>query len=199
MASKSSTSSSTTPDTTQSEIPEDASATAPETETSGGTGSGSGGVNGSPVPAAGGDNNNEPEENSEDAAPSGPVVVNDANGQHVDIPQEDGSVRTVYTRAHNLPVTNAEQAAFELTHLGDGQLRYPYKPGDLEYSPYSDPAVSDSRLAKHVETELASFAERLQADPNAVPSPIWNSLKGIYEEELQDAIATGGGSGKVRV
>lgn len=204
MASKGSTSSANTPTTDdQTEIPEQDATATPDTQTSGSSGSGSGGVNGSPRGTADGNgdggSNDTPADEPEDEVPSGPVVVNDANGQHVDVPQEDGSVKTVYTRAHNLPVTNAEQAQFELTHLGDGQLRYPYVPGDLEYSPYSDPAVPDSHQAKRIEIELASYGERVMKDPKAAPSPIWNSHKGIYDEELQEAIDTGSGTGKVRV
>jgi hypothetical protein len=126
----------------------------------------------------------------EDAA--APQVVNDANGQHVVMP--DGS--KVYTRHSSLPVTNAEQAQFELTHSGD-QLRYPYKPGDKEYSANSDPAIPDSHTARMVETEILSFAERVVQDASAQVSPMWNSFKGIFQSELERAIKTGVGDGKI--
>lgn len=121
-----------------------------------------------------------------------PEVVNDDSGQHVNMP--DGSV--VYTRHDSLPRSNAEQANFELTHSGD-QLRYPYVPGDKEYSAYSDPAVPNSHLARMVETEIVSFGERVLSDPNAAVSTMWKALKGVFDGELKAAITTGEGSGKI--
>lgn len=126
------------------------------------------------------------------AAPATPTVVNDDSGQHVVMP--DGTV--VHTRHDNLPRSNAEQEAFELTHSGD-QLRYPFKPGDKEYSAYSDPAIPNSHLARSVEQEIVSFAERVFQDPAAVVSPIWNALKGVFDGELKQAIETGQGSGNI--
>lgn len=121
-----------------------------------------------------------------------PQVVNDDNGQHVVLP--DGT--KVYTRHDNLPRSNAEQATFELTHSGD-QLRYPYKPGDKEYNAYSDPAVPNSHLARMVETEIVSYAERVLDDPKAAVSTMWNALKGVFDGQLAHAIETGEGSGKI--
>jgi hypothetical protein len=141
-------------------------------------------------------------ENSDDSSSSSsdataaeapaPEVVNDDNGQHVNMP--DGSV--VYTRHDSLPRSNAEQANFELTHSGD-QLRYPYVPGDKEYSAYSDPAVPNSHLARMVETEIVSFGERVLSDPNAAVSTMWKALKGVFDGELKAAIQSGEGSGKI--
>lgn len=130
-------------------------------------------------------------EGSEEKAAE-PEVVNDANGQHVNMP--DGSVVT--TRSHTFPVTNTEQAQYELTHSGD-QLRYPYKPGDAAYNAYSDPVIPNSHLARQVETEIASFGERVLKDVEAKISPMWEGLKGIFDGELKQAIATGGGEGKI--
>lgn len=121
-----------------------------------------------------------------------PVVVNDDNGQHVVMP--DGT--TVTTRQHPYPVSNSEWLVYEQTHSGD-QLRYPYKPGDAEYSPYSDPVVPHTSLAQKVEAEIASFAERVLLNPKAEISNIWNDLKKVYNSELAQAISTGGGSGKI--
>jgi hypothetical protein len=121
-----------------------------------------------------------------------PQVVNDDSGQHVVLP--DGT--KVYTRHDNLPRSNAEQATFELTHSGD-QLRYPYKPGDKEYNAYSDPAVPNSHLARMVETEIVSYAERVLDDPKAAVSTMWNALKGVFDGQLAHAIETGEGSGKI--
>lgn len=121
-----------------------------------------------------------------------PQVVNDDSGQHVVLP--DGT--KVYTRHDAFPRSNAEQATFELTHSGD-QLRYPYKPGDKEYNAYSDPAVPNSHLARMVETEIVSYAERVLDDPNAAVSTMWNALKGVFDGQLAHAIETGEGSGKI--
>jgi hypothetical protein len=121
-----------------------------------------------------------------------PEVVNDANGQHVNMP--DGSVVT--TRSHTLPISNAEQEVYELTHSGD-QERYHYAPGDKEYNANSDPRLPNSHIAQMVEREIVSFAERIKEDAEAVVSPIWNSFVKVYEGELKQAISTGGGSGKV--
>jgi hypothetical protein len=118
--------------------------------------------------------------------------VNDDSGQHVVLP--DGT--KVYTRHDAFPRSNAEQATFELTHSGD-QLRYPYKPGDKEYNAYSDPAVPNSHLARMVETEIVSYAERVLDDPNAAVSTMWNALKGVFDGQLAHAIETGEGSGKI--
>lgn len=126
-------------------------------------------------------------------APSGPEVVNDGTGQHVDFP--DGS--TVYTRSHSFPVSNAEWEAYEVTHSGD-QSRYPYTPGDKEYDPYSDPHVPNSHLARMVETQIVSYAERVKNDPDAVISPTWSSLRPDYDASLRNAIDGGMESGKVR-
>lgn len=121
-----------------------------------------------------------------------PEVVNDADGQHVNL--ADGT--TVYTRPHPYPVSNHEWQAYELTHSGD-QQRYSYKPGDKEYNPLSDPSIPNSWLAKQVETQLASYGERVKVDPNARPSVTWDALQPGYQGELADAIVTGGGDGKV--
>jgi hypothetical protein len=131
-------------------------------------------------------------EDSAEAPAAAPQVVNDDSGQHVVLP--DGT--KVYTRHDNLPRSNAEQATFELTHSGD-QLRYPYKPGDKEYNAYSDPAVPNSHLARMVETEIVSYAERVLDDPKAAVSTMWNALKGVFDGELAHAIETGEGSGKI--
>lgn len=125
-------------------------------------------------------------------APQEPEVVNDDNGQHVNM--ADGT--TVYTRTHPYPVTNSEWEVYERTHSGD-QARYALKPGDLGYNALSDPSVPNSWLAKQIEVQLSSFAERVKTDPNARPSVTWDALQPTYQGELSDAIATGGGSGKV--
>jgi hypothetical protein len=138
------------------------------------------------------------EESETPPSSSEPTVVNDENGQHVLVPQEDGSVRTVVTRSHTLPVSNAEQAVYEQTHTGD-QPRYSLVPGDAGYSAYSDPAVPNSHLAQRVETEIVSFAERVLQDSKAAISPLWNSLKGVFEGELEQAIETGVATGKVEL
>lgn len=122
----------------------------------------------------------------EDDTEDGPVVNNNPDNQTVTMP--DGTV--VYTRQHGLPMTNRELEQFELTHHGD-QQRYAYVPGDKEYSPYSDPAVPNSHVAQMIEREIASFAERVMQDAKAVVSPTWNSFKGIFESELDQAIASG--------
>ena len=122
----------------------------------------------------------------EDDTETGPVVNNNPDNQTVTMP--DGTV--VYTRQHGLPMTNRELEQFELTHHGD-QQRYAYVPGDKEYSPYSDPAVPNSHVAQMIEREIASFAERVMQDAKAVVSPTWNSFKGIFESELDQAIASG--------
>lgn len=131
-----------------------------------------------------------PETPAEEAAE--PEVVNDADGQHVNL--TDGT--TVYTRSHPYPVTNSEWENYELTHSGD-QARYSLKPGDLGYSPNSDPSIPNSWLAQQVTVQLASYAERVKLDPNARPSVTWEALQPGYQGALEDAIATGGGSGKV--
>ena len=133
------------------------------------------------------------EETAEPETPSEPVVENGPNGQTVTMP--DGTVVT--TRSHPYPVSNSEQLVYERTHEGD-QERYPYVPGDREYSPYSDPAVPNSHVAQTVEREIASFGERILLDAEAKVSPMWNALKGVFEGELDQAIASGGGSGKVQ-
>jgi hypothetical protein len=138
------------------------------------------------------------EESSQETAPTEPQVINDENGQRVLVPQEDGSVKTVVTRTHALPVSNAEQAEYEKTHTGD-QPRYSFQPGDAEYSAYSDPAVPNSHLAQRVEAEIISFAERVAQDSEAVISPLWNSLKGVFQGELEQAIKTGATTGKVEL
>lgn len=147
-----------------------------------------GGSDGTSVPSSA------PDEGTTDSSetPSTPTVVNDDSGQHVVMP--DGL--EVTTRTHTYPVSNSEWENYELTHSGD-QLRYPYKPGDKEYSPYSDPNVPNTHMAQMVEREIQSFAARVLEDAEAVVSPMWNALHGIYEGELKQAIATGGGSGKV--
>lgn len=134
----------------------------------------------------------DPTEGQEEVTPAVPVVNNTADGQSVTMP--DGSV--VYTRSHPYPVSNSEWEDYERKHQGD-QPRYPYVPGDREYSPYSDPTVPNSQLAQQIERELSSYAERVAQDPNTQVSYIWNALHGVYEGELDRAIATGGGSGKV--
>jgi hypothetical protein len=147
---------------------------------------------GQPEEDAGGPAEDEVEA-SGDGDSSSPQVVNDGNGQHVVMP--DGTV--VVTRNHTYPVSNAEQAVYEETHSGD-QLRYPWKPGDQEYSSYSDPSVPNSQASRWIETEIASYAERVLLDPDAKVSPIWEGLQPTYKSEIEDAIETGGGEGKVR-
>lgn len=129
---------------------------------------------------------------AEAATASAPVVVNDDNGQHVVL--ADGS--SVTTRSHAYPVSNTEWEKYELTHSGD-QARYSLVPGDEHYSPYSDPSIPNSHLAQMVEREIQSFADRILHDAEAVVSPLWHGLQGVYQGELKQAIATGGGSGKV--
>lgn len=145
----------------------------------------------------------ETEEGSEDATeptegveepPAQPQVVNDASGQHVLMP--DGTVVT--TRTHSFPVGNAEQEQYDLTHHGD-QLRYPYVPGDAAYSPYSDPAVPDSHIARRVEAEIGNFGERVLADPEAKVSPMWEGLKSSSDAAIKNAIESGIESGKVEL
>ena len=131
------------------------------------------------------------EEGTEEEAPAAPVVDTSPSGQTVTFP--DG--RVVYTRSTDAPVSNAEWREYEKTHQGD-QLRYQFVPGDKDYSPYSDPAVPNSHLARMVESEIAGYAERVALDPNTQVSYIWNALHGMHEGELDRAIATGGGSGK---
>ena len=123
---------------------------------------------------------------------SEPEVVSDDNGQHVNMP--DGSV--VYTRAHPYPVSNSEWENYELTHSGD-QLRYSLKPGDQGYSPLSDPSIPNSWLAKQVETQLASYGERVLLDQNARPSVTWDALQPGYEDALEAHAETGVGGGKI--
>lgn len=129
---------------------------------------------------------------AEAAADSAPVVVNDDNGQHVVL--ADGT--SVATRSHPYPISNTEWEKYELTHSGD-QARYSLVPGDEHYSPYSDPSVPNSHLAQMVEREIQSFADRILHDAEAVVSPLWHGLQAVYQGELKQAIATGGGSGKV--
>lgn len=132
----------------------------------------------------------EPETAEEEAAE--PKTVTDDNGQRVEMP--DGSI--VYTRSHGFPVSNSEWEVYERTHSGD-QARYSLKPGDLGYNPLSDPSVPNSWLAKQIEVQMSSFAERVKTDPNARPSVTWDALQPTYQGELSDAILTGGGAGKV--
>jgi hypothetical protein len=194
--SSSSTSTGTTPDeSAQPEIPEQPAETTPDTAATNGADSGPTGV----IGATGGQEepvepDAAPTDTDKPEAPADPVVVNDDNGQHVDMP--DGSV--VVTRQHTLPISNEEQEKYDVTHTGD-QLRYLLVPGDAGYSPYSDPAVPDSHLAQRIEREILSFAERVLENSKAVVSPMWNGLKGIFTEELDKAIATGETSGKVSV
>lgn len=131
------------------------------------------------------------EEGTAEEDPAKPVVNTTPDGQTVTFP--DG--RVVHTRFTDAPMSNTEWQQYEHTHQGD-QLRYPYVPGDKEYSPYSDPSVLDSHLAQRVEREIASFAERVLEDAEAAISPMWNALHGLHESELDTAIATGGGQGK---
>lgn len=131
------------------------------------------------------------EEGTEEEGDSGPVVETTPTGQTVTFP--DGKV--VHTRSSDAPVSNSEWRAYELTHQGD-QLRYPYVPGDREYTPYSDPNVPNSHTAQQIEREIASYAERVVQDPNAEVSYMWNALHGVHVGELDTAIATGGGEGK---
>jgi hypothetical protein len=121
-----------------------------------------------------------------------PEVANTAEGQHVVMP--DGT--KVYTRHHTYPISNAEWAQYEKTHAGD-QERYPYVPGDKEYSPHSDPHIPNSKLANDIEQEIASFASRVLKDPTAPVSRIWNAVRGIYDSEVDQLIRTGGSTGKV--
>lgn len=123
-----------------------------------------------------------------------PIVTNGPNGQTVTLP--DG--RVVTTRAHPYPVSNSEQQSYEKTHHGD-QLRYPYVPGDANYSPYSDPTVPNSHLAQRVEAEISGYGERVKQDPNAAVSPMWNALKGVADGTLENAIKTGVASGNVEL
>jgi hypothetical protein len=134
----------------------------------------------------------DPAEGSAEETPSKPVVNTTAGGQTVTFP--DG--RVVHTRFTDAPMSNTEWQQYERTHQGD-QPRYPYVPGDREYTPYSDPNVPNSQLAQRVEREIASFAERVLENAEAAVSPIWNALHGLHESELDTAIASGGGSDKV--
>lgn len=134
----------------------------------------------------------DPAADEDEAAPGGPVVETNPSGQTVTFP--DG--RVVHTRSSDAPVSNGEWQAYEHTHQGD-QLRYSYKPGDKEYSPYSDPSVPNSHTAQQIEREIASFAERALQNPEAEVSYMWNALRGMHEGALDRAIATGGGSDKV--
>jgi hypothetical protein len=132
------------------------------------------------------------EDSDEDSTETAPEVVNTADGQHVVMP--DG--KKVYTRHHAYPISNAEWAQYEKTHAGD-QERYPYVPGDKEYSPHSDPHIPNSKLANDIEQEIASFASRVLKGPNAPVSRIWNAVRGIYDGEVDQLIRTGGSTGKV--
>lgn len=130
----------------------------------------------------------DPEEDAEPAA----TVVNTPTGQYVSMP--DGT--EVQTRSHPYPISNGEWAKFEKTHAGD-QARYPYVPGDKEYSAHSDPHVPNSSLAQKIEAEIASFAERVLINPSAAVSNIWNSVRGIFDGELEKFTETGVGGGKI--
>lgn len=142
-----------------------------------------------------GDGSEDPTEASEgEENPTEPFVTNGPGGQTVTMP--DG--RVITTRSHPYPVSNSELEKFELTHHGD-QLRYPYVPGDPEYSPYSDPAVPNSHLAQRVESEIAGFGERVKQDSEAAISPMWNALKGVEQGEINAAIETGVSSGNVEL
>jgi hypothetical protein len=125
-------------------------------------------------------------------AAQGATVVNDADGQHVQMP--DGSV--VFTRSHPYPVSNHEWENYELTHSGD-QERYSLRPGDRDYSPYSDPSVPNSHLAQMVEREIQGYGERVQSDPQTKVSAMWEGLQPVYRGQLANAIATGGGDSEV--
>jgi hypothetical protein len=175
--------SSTTEETDETPIPSGGSSSSTTTST---------GDNASPEGSESTSEDADSQEASGDNTPADPQVVNDDSGQHVVLP--DGT--KVYTRHDAFPRSNAEQATFELTHSGD-QLRYPYKPGDKEYNAYSDPAVPNSHLARMVETEIVSYAERVLDDPNAAVSTMWNALKGVFDGQLAHAIETGEGSGKI--
>lgn len=131
-------------------------------------------------------------DSGQEEADAPPVVETTPAGQTVTFP--DG--RVVYTRSSDAPASNSEWREYERTHQGD-QPRYPFVPGDREYTPYSDPNVPNSHLAQMVEREISSYAERVLQDPGAQVSYIWNALHGVHESELDTAIATGGGSGKV--
>lgn len=132
----------------------------------------------------------EPDE-EEAVEPVSQSVSVDSNGV---VTKADGSV--VYTRTHQYPVSNAEQERYELTHEGD-QERYHLKPGDQNYSPYADPAVSNSYLARQVEAEIASYADRVQTDPNAVVSPIWVEQRKTFEGSLAEAIRDDQGNSSI--
>lgn len=121
-----------------------------------------------------------------------PTVVSDDSGVRVEFP--DG--RTVTTRQHPFPVSNSEWEKFELTHSGD-QARYSYKPGDPEYSPYADPSVPNSQLAQQVEREIQGYAERVLVNPDTPVSSMWEGLQPVYQGQLEQAIATGGGDSEV--
>ena len=172
------------PATETEEDPEDS----PESAGSDGEGTGEGAGTGEPDNGSHGAG--DPAEDQEEA--SGPVVSNNPDSQTVTMP--DGTV--VYTRQHGYPISNNELQKYELTHQGD-QLRYPYVPGDQGYNPYSDPKIPNSHSAQMVERDIASYAERVLTDKNARVSPMWDAFNGIYEGELDQAIASGGGSGKV--
>lgn len=174
-----------TPETPEdsSETPEsDAAAPEPETEPDGAYG-----IPQDPTDPSAGE-----EEGTAEVEP-GPVVSNNPDGQTVTMP--DGKV--IHTRSHGYPISNREEEVYELTHQGD-QLRYPYVPGDQEYNPYSDPKIPNSHVAQMVERDIASYAERVMTNPEARVSPQWDAFNGIYEGELDQAIASGGGSGKVQ-
>lgn len=142
-----------------------------------------------------GDGSEDPTEASEgEENPTEPFITNGPGGQTVTMP--DG--RVITTRSHPYPVSNSELEKFELTHHGD-QLRYPYVPGDAAYSPYSDPAVPNSHLARRVEAEIGNFGERVLADPEAKVSPMWDGLKASSDAAIKNAIETGVESGKVEL
>lgn len=128
----------------------------------------------------------------DDDEPAEPQVVNTATGQYVSMP--DGT--EVQTRSHPYPISNGEWAKYEKTHAGD-QARYPYVPGDKEYSAHSDPHIPNSSLAQKIEAEIASYAERVLTNPSAAVSNIWNSVRGIFDGELEKFTETGVGGGKI--
>jgi hypothetical protein len=130
----------------------------------------------------------------DEEAPDGPKVENGPNGQTVTMP--DGTVVT--TRNHPFPVSNYEQLLYDLTHHGD-QLRYPYKPGDPEYSPYSDPAVPNSHIAQSIEREIAGYGTRVLENPETEISPMWTGLKRDFDATVKSAVESGVGGGRVEL
>lgn len=149
-----------------------------------------------PPPSQDGDDDSQGQEGGsegqQEAQASVPVVEMLANSQTVTMP--DGSVVT--TRTHPYPISNKEWMEYERTHSGD-QERYPWKPGDAQYSANADPSVPDSHAAQRVEREIQSYADRVKNEPGASISPMWDAFQPVYQGALEQAIKTGGGNSEV--